>query len=125
MTSNKRAVVAGHADYAAGMVSAVAQIAGLGDMFVPVSNTGLGPEAIEAALREQLQASGARVIFTDLPAGSATLAARRVARSDAGLTVVKGASLPALLSWGCGCELPVAVAKGKDSIVLLEGAGGP
>ena len=125
MTSNKRAVVAGHADYAAGMVSAVAQIAGLGDMFVPVSNTGLGPEAIEAALREQLQASGARVIFTDLPAGSATLAARRVARTDAGLTVVTGASLPALLSWACGCELPVAVAKGKESIVLLEGAGGP
>lgn len=118
-------MVAGHADYAAGMVSAVAQITGLGELFVPMSNAGLGPEAIEATLREKLQASGARVIFTDLPAGSATLAARRVARTDAGLTLVTGASLPALLSWACGSDLSTAATKGKDSIAVLEGAGGP
>lgn len=118
-------MLAGHAGYADGMLSAVEQIAGLAALFTPVSNAGLGPEAIETALRAALEESGARVIFTDLPAGSATLAARRVARGDPGISVVTGAALPMLLAWACGSDLTAAAARGRDAIALLEGAGGP
>jgi hypothetical protein len=44
-TSERRAILAGHGAFAEGAISAVAQIAGLGDTFVPVSNTGLTIEA--------------------------------------------------------------------------------
>ena len=36
-----RAVVAGHGTFAAGVISAVHQITGRGNQFVPITNTGL------------------------------------------------------------------------------------
>mgnify|MGYP003332032572 CR=1 FL=1 len=72
-----RAVVAGHAGFAAGMVSAVDRIAGRGAALLAVSNDGLDAAAVEAAVRDALRSHGARVVFTDLPAGSCTMAADR------------------------------------------------
>ena len=120
----RRAIVAGHGAFADGLISAVQQIAGLGDLFVPVSNTGLTADVIEDALHTALTASGARVIFTDLPAGSCTLAARRVARTIPGLVIVTGVALPTLLSWACGSDVATASARGRDAITLVEGTGG-
>ena len=123
MAPQARAVVAGHGAYAEGMISAVAQIAGLADRFVAVSNTGLAPAALEEALRTALAESGARIIFTDLPAGSCTLAARRLARTDPGLTVVVGVALPTLLSFVCGSDVATATERGRDAIAIVEGPG--
>ena len=69
-----RALVAGHGDFAAGAVSAGAQICGRAATFVTLTNRDLGPGEIEQRLRDELAAAGVRVIFTDLPAGSCTIA---------------------------------------------------
>ncbi|HET7186664.1 MAG TPA: hypothetical protein VFI52_00855, partial [Gemmatimonadaceae bacterium] len=76
----KRALVAGHADFAAGLVSAVDMITGRGDVLLPIQVKGLCGDDIEELLHQSMVASGARVIFTDLQAGSCTMAARRVLR---------------------------------------------
>jgi N-acetylgalactosamine PTS system EIIA component len=120
----RRALVAGHGGFAEGLISAVSQIAGLGDLLVPVSNTGLSPQGMDERLRAALAESGARVIFTDLPAGSCTMAARRIARGDPGLVVVTGAALPTVLAWACGAEAADAVERGREALRLVEGAGG-
>jgi len=80
-------------------VSAVQQIAGSGSCFVVLSNSGLSGEDIEARFREAMTDSGARVFFTDLPGGSATLAVRRMMRTDPTLVLVTGANLAALLEF--------------------------
>ena len=100
----RRAIVAGHADFALGMVSAVQQISGQGDTFRAVSSRELSAVAIEELLRATINAHGVQVIFTDLPAGSCTIAARRVARDIPGMVVVTGANLSLLLSWALGTE---------------------
>jgi mannose/fructose-specific phosphotransferase system component IIA len=94
-----RALVAGHADFAAGLVSAVDMITGKGEMLVPIQVRGLCGADIEQLLKEQLVASGARVIFTDLQAGSCTMAARRVQREQPGVVLVAGVNLPMLLEY--------------------------
>lgn len=98
------AVVAGHGDFAAGLISAVAQITGRGDLLLPVTNRGLGPAEIDAALREAVRHASVRVIFTDLPAGSCTLASRRLLRERPDLRLVTGANLPAVLDFVMASE---------------------
>jgi PTS system N-acetylgalactosamine-specific IIA component len=120
----RRAVVAGHGDFAAGLISAVQQIAGKGDAFVAVTSRDLGAAAIEGALRASIEASAARVIFTDLPAGSCTIAARRVAHDLPGIIVVTGTNLSALLTWALGPDdgaaaVKRAVERGRGAIVVL------
>ena len=101
MTSNPgpRAVLAGHGDFAAGLASAVAQISGREDVFALVTNRGRSGDEIERALREALDALAANVVFTDLPAGSCTIAARRLQRERPGLVLVTGANLATLLDF--------------------------
>lgn len=127
MTTNSqvRAVVAGHGTFAAGIISAVDQITGLGAQFVAVSNTGMAPAAIEAQVREALDASGATVVFTDLPAGSCTMAVRRMAKLAPGITLVTGVTLPTLLAFALGADPVEAVARGKESLMLVESPRGP
>lgn len=121
MTSDApKAVVAGHGAFAAGLISAVEQIAGRADRFVAVSNAGLAPGEIELRLREALDASGAQVIFTDLPAGSCTIAARRIQRERPDLVLVTGAALPTVLSFACGCDAEKAVQQGHAALALVE-----
>jgi PTS system N-acetylgalactosamine-specific IIA component len=95
----KRALVAGHADFAFGLVSAVDLITGRGAVLVPIQVKGLCGADIELLLRETMMASGVRIVFTDLQAGSCTMAARRVLRALGEGTLVAGANLPMLLDF--------------------------
>lgn len=94
-----RAIVAGHGDFAKGLVSAVQQITGRGDQLIPVSVAKLCVEDIENLLREKMIESNLRVIFTDLQAGSCTMAARRILRGMDDAVLVAGANLPMLLDY--------------------------
>jgi PTS system N-acetylgalactosamine-specific IIA component len=95
----KRALVAGHAEFAAGVVSAVELITGRGETLIPIQVRGLCGDDIQALLKATLLESGARVIFTDLQAGSCTMAARRVLREVGDVVLVAGANLPMLLDF--------------------------
>ena len=85
MSDTPLAIVAGHGDFAAGLVSAVEQITGRGGMFIPIAVQKLSASDIEEVLRQRMLDTRIRVIFTDLQAGSCTMAARRILRgmSDA------------------------------------------
>jgi PTS system N-acetylgalactosamine-specific IIA component len=95
----KRALVAGHGDFAAGLISAVEAVTGRGELLDPIEVKGLCGEDIQLLLRTRLQAIGATVIFTDLQAGSCTMAARRLLREMPGVLLASGANLPMLLDF--------------------------
>lgn len=124
--SAKRALVAGHADIAAGLVSAVEQITGRGDVLVPIQVRGLCGDDIQLLLRDSLIQSGARVIFTDLQAGSCTMAARKVQREMPGVVLVAGVNLPMLLDFvlstnPSGAAAAVTAAERGRSSVSVHG----
>ena len=104
------AIIAAHGDLAAGFVTAVEQITGRGDLFLAMTNAGLGAAEIERALLELIDTRSIKVIFTDLPAGSCTIAARRVIAARPGVVLVTGASLPLLLDFMSHEELAPAEA---------------
>jgi PTS system N-acetylgalactosamine-specific IIA component len=119
------AVVAGHGAFAPGIISAVEQITGLGARFVAVSNAALDAAGLEAAIREAVATSGARAIFTDLPAGSCTIAARRVARGNPQLAVVTGVNLATLLEFATksaddATAFAACVEKGKAAMLVAQ-----
>ncbi|HEX2724063.1 MAG TPA: hypothetical protein VHM24_14190 [Gemmatimonadaceae bacterium] len=97
--SAPRAIVAGHGGFPEGLVSAVMQISGCGEVFLAVSNSGLSGADIEEQLKSRAASAGIRVFFTDLPGGSSTLAVRRLMRTDPGLVLVTGANLATLLEF--------------------------
>jgi PTS system N-acetylgalactosamine-specific IIA component len=121
-----RAILIGHGEFSAGLASAVGQITGMADQFVCLSNTGMAPTDIEAALRSQLAATGATVIFTDLPGGSVTLAARRVGRDLPEVVLVSGVNLATLLDFALSSApsardaARAAAERGRASLVVLE-----
>ena len=125
--SEPRAIVAGHGDFASGLVSAVEVITGRGHLFHPVSVPELSAADIEALLRDTMQKTGARVLFTDLQAGSCTMAARRILRGMPDAVLVSGVNLPALLDFAFADALPVATAarhaaeRGRAAIDAVEG----
>ena len=94
-----RAIVAAHGDLAAGLVSAVERITGRGSVLATLSNTGLGADEMEATVRERIERDGIRAIFTDLPSGSWTMAARRAMRGNDEVVLVTGVNLAALLEF--------------------------
>ena len=128
--SNVRAIVAGHGTFAEGMLSAVEQITGRADLFVGVTNRDLSAQGVEAHMRERLVASGASVIFTDLPAGSCTMAARRIQREQPDIAVVTGVNLATLLDYAFHADngdvsaVEHAVDKGRASLVVTGGSRG-
>jgi PTS system N-acetylgalactosamine-specific IIA component len=105
-SSGPRAVVAAHGDVAAGLVSAVAQVTGRADAFRTLSNRDLCASDIERDLRALVDDAGVRVIFTDLPGGSCTIAARRVLRDHPEVVLVTGVNLAALLDFACNDAAP-------------------
>ncbi|HMF87929.1 MAG TPA: hypothetical protein VK575_07595 [Gemmatimonadaceae bacterium] len=121
-----KAIVVGHGQFSAGLVSAVGQICGLADKLVVLSNVGQTPQDIEATLRDQLARTGARVIFTDLPGGSATIAARRIARENPDIVLVSGVNLATLLDFVfSSADTPeeaarAAAERGKASLIVIE-----
>jgi mannose/fructose-specific phosphotransferase system component IIA len=122
---NPRAIVVGHGEFAGGLVSAVGQICGMADKLVVLSMMGMTPEDIESAIREQLARTGAKVIFTDLPAGSATIAARRIVKDEAGLVLVSGVNLATLLDFVFNTSVSPteaarsAAERGKASLIVV------
>lgn len=94
-----RAIVAGHGEFAAGLVSAVQQITGRGGQLIPISVQKLNVEDIENLLRAKMQEANVRVIFTDLQAGSCTMASRRILRGMDDAVLIAGANLPTLLDF--------------------------
>jgi len=125
-----KAIVAGHGTFAEGMLSAIEQITGRTDGFIGVTNRDLSARDVEALMRERLAESGASVIFTDLPAGSCTMAARRIQREQPGLAVVTGVNLATLLDFAFHAESGDAQAvehaadKGRASLVVTGGPRG-
>ena len=98
-TTAPRAIVAGHGEFAAGLVSAVQQITGRGGQLIPIAVHQLSVEDIEDLLRRRMIEHDVRVIFTDLQAGSCTMASRRILRGMDDAVLVAGANLPTLLDF--------------------------
>ena len=79
-----------------------------------------------ADLRSELARTGAKVIFTDLPGGSGTIAARRIAKENPDLVLVTGVNLATLLDFvfsagGTPEEAARAAAeRGKASLIVIE-----
>lgn len=121
-----RGIVIGHGDFSAGLVSAVDQICGMAGRLVSLSMMGLTPADIETAIRAELARTGAHVIFTDLPAGSATIAARRIVKEDPGVMLVSGVNLATLLDFVFNSDAsPIdaarsAAERGKASLIVVE-----
>lgn len=120
-----RAIVVGHGEFAGGLVSAVGQICGMADKLVVLSMMGMTPEDIEKNIRDQLSRTGAQVIFTDLPAGSATIAARRIVKDTPGLVLVSGVNLATLLDFVFSSDASpteaarAAAERGKASLIVV------
>ncbi|MBC7790085.1 MAG: hypothetical protein H7Z74_09070 [Anaerolineae bacterium] len=129
MSNAAPALVAGHGDYASGLVSAAAEIIGEVAAFVTMSNRNLGADEIERVMRELVSSRGVRVIFTDLPAGSCTIAARRVVRDHPDVILITGANLAALLHFasheaGTAYEAAASAAERAKASVLVVGLPG-
>jgi N-acetylgalactosamine PTS system EIIA component len=105
-----RALVAAHGELAAGLVSAVERITGRGSELATLTNAGLGADEMEATLRERFESGAIRAIFTDLPSGSWTMAARRAMRGNEEVVLVTGVNLAALLEFVMRDDLDPAAA---------------
>ena len=70
-----------------------------GDQLIPISVAKLCVEDIETLLRQRMLELNVRVIFTDLQAGSCTMAARRILRGMDDAVLIAGANLPTLLDF--------------------------
>ena len=125
-----RAIVAGHGDFASGLISAIDAITGRGDLFLPISGRGHSAASLEELLRSAIERTGVRVVFTDLHAGSCTMAARRVLRDRNDVLFVAGANLPMLLDFAMSSEAePLeaarhAIERGRAAISSVGGVGG-
>ena len=123
-----RALVAGHGEFAAGLISAVEAVTGRGATLEAIRVQGLCGEDIEQRLRDRLQATGAGVVFTDLQAGSCTMAARRLLRDVAGVVLVSGTNLPMLLDFVMSSApdshdaARAAVERARSAITFLGGS---
>jgi PTS system N-acetylgalactosamine-specific IIA component len=106
----KRALVAGHADFAAGLIGAVEMISGAGNVLIPIQVRGLCGDDIQKLLYDTCIENDVRVIFTDLQAGSCTMAARRVLRELGDGVLVAGANLPMLLDFAMSVNPSAAAA---------------
>ena len=124
------AIVAGHGDFAAGLVSAVDVITGRGALLIPIAVPGLCAEDIEKLIRERMQETGVKVIFTDLQAGSCTMAARRILRGIDDAVLIAGANLPTLLDFVFAEHMSAIDAarhsaeRGRAAITVVASPGG-
>lgn len=124
-----RAIVAGHGEFAAGLVSAVDVITGRGPQLIPIAVPGLCAEDIEKLIRDRMNETGVKVIFTDLQAGSCTMAARRILRGMNDAVLIAGANLPTLLDFVFAEHMqPIDAARhsaerGRAAITVVGTAG--
>ena len=125
--SNPRAIVIGHGDFATGMQTAVDKITGQGSALLALSVQDRSLVQIEDWLRQHLTSTGAQVVFTDLQAGSATMAARKALRDMPAVILVVGTNLPMLLDFvlsNAGTAIEAArhaAERGRAAIVVHGG----
>jgi PTS system N-acetylgalactosamine-specific IIA component len=109
------------------LVSAVGQITGRGEVFLTLSNRDMSAADVDRAMRDQVEGKGVEVIFTDLPAGSCTMAARRLQRERPTVVLVTGTNLATLLDFVFHTDVPAAEAarhaaeKGRAALVVTGG----
>lgn len=98
-----------HGAMAQGMVDAVVGISGAErGALVAVSNEGRSPEELRAAIRLAMgDEETPVVVFTDLGAGSCTLAARLSCRERRRVSVLTGVNLPMLLDFVFHRDMPL------------------
>jgi mannose/fructose-specific phosphotransferase system component IIA len=121
-----RAALIGHGSMPAGLVDAVRNITGE-DAIVPISNRGMSPDSLAAAVREVV-GDGPGIIFTDLQSGSCGFAARRVAHTCSGVAVISSVNLPLLIDFAMNRNLPLdelvprLLEKGRAAITCAPAA---
>jgi mannose PTS system EIIA component len=120
--SGVRGIVIAHGDMATGLIDAVKHIAGVsGDFLLPLSNRGLGPDALAQEVR-RLASSEPTIVFTDLQSGSCGFAARRCVQEMPQMVVISGVNLPILLEFVMRRQLPLEqlvpflLGKGRSAI---------
>ena len=124
-----RAIIAGHGDFAAGLVSAVQQITGRGGVFCAISARDLSAADLDDLLRRTIDETGVSVVFTDLQAGSCSMATRRLLRERPNVLLVAGANLPMLLDFVFADSMPAieaarhSVERGRAAITAIGGGG--
>jgi len=125
--SGVRGIVIAHGDMATGLVDAVRHIAGVtGDFLTPISNRGLGPEALAQEVRK-VASNEPTIVFTDLQSGSCGFAARRCVQEMSQVVVIAGVNLPILLEFVMRRQLPLEqlvpflLNKGRSAIVCSPG----
>lgn len=106
MSERVRGVVVAHGDVAGALVSAVEAISGVTGALRPVSNAGLGPDALCDAVRAAVGGRGA-ILFVDLAGGSCGVAALRHVHQRPGAACITGVNLPMLLDFVLHRELPL------------------
>src|SRR6185436_8955195 len=122
-----RAIVIGHGDFAVGMQTAVDKITGHGSALLALSVQERSLSQIEDWLRANLSSTGVQVVFTDLQAGSATMAARKALRDMPTVVLVVGTNLPMLLDFvlnNSGSAIDAAkhaAERGRSAIVVHGG----
>jgi mannose/fructose-specific phosphotransferase system component IIA len=125
--SGVRGIVIAHGEMASGLIDAVRHIAGVdGDFLKPLSNRGVGPEALAQEVRN-LASNGPTIVFTDLQSGSCGFAARRCVQENPNLVVISGVNLPILLEFVMRRQLPLEqlvpflLNKGRSAISCSPG----
>lgn len=101
-----RGIVVAHSDLARALIEAVERIVGPdAGALVPLSNEGLGPDAIRERL-DELVGDGPAIVFADLREGSCGLAARQVCLGGE-RALITGVNLPVLLDFAMKRHLPL------------------
>lgn len=125
VTDPVRGIIVAHGTMAAGLVEAATRVSGVEEgVLVAISNDGLGPEELRDAILSDAS-GGSALVFTDLAAGSCTLAARICCSQGAPLAVVSGVNLAMLLDFLFHRELPLddlvehVVSRGKEGVRAL------
>ncbi len=120
MSEGVRGVVVAHAELAPALVAAVETISGVTGALRPVSNEGLGPDALREVIRETAGSDGT-LLFVDLAGGSCAMAGLRHVRENRDAACITGVNLPMLLDFVFHRELPLDVLVAR---LLRKGQGG-
>ena len=98
MSEPLRGVIVCHGLLARALVDATAQISGMGDALVPVSNSGCDRGDLEARV-EAAVGTEPTVVFVDMASGSCLFAVLRRLRERENVRVVTGVNLAMLLDF--------------------------
>ena len=98
MSEPLRGVIVCHGVLARALVDATAQISGMADSLVPVSNSGCDRGDLEARV-EAAVGTGPSVVFVDMASGSCLFAVLRRLRERENVRVVTGVNLAMLLDF--------------------------